>query len=433
MSTLGKNSIITLASNIVMLFIGMISSIIIARVLGPKNQGIYSLVILIPNIISTFLIFGVDVSSIYQIGKEEDKKEKINFFISLAVIISLVSLIISFPIVLIFKDILLGEISINYVLLALTLSPIMVFNQIIGSIFKGLEDFYIFNMISIIQKVLFFLTVLLLFITPKLNIVIIGLIMSSLFQTTYLLIKLKNINNKFKFVLTYKDIKESLSYGIKVYLSNLITFLNYRFDIIIMKTFLPFAQIGYYSVAVSIVEKLWIVSTSISTVIFPRLSGSKSNIERNNITGKMTRIVFTMTLIISIILFLLSDFLIPLLFSKDYVSSVKPLKILLVGIFFLSFSRVLSNDISARGYPQINTVLSFINLLINISLNILLIPRFGSNGAAIATSISYTSQSILTIIMYLRLSKNKLKNILLIKKSDISQLLRYKSEIWGRG
>lgn len=428
MSTLGKNSIITFISNIFILFIGMLSSIIIARLLGPQNQGIYSLVILIPNIISTFLIFGVDVSSIYKIGKEkENKKKDINFFISLAIVISLFSFIVSTPVVFLLKNRLLNEINTNYILLALLLSPIMIFNKIIGSIFKGLENFYIFNIVSILQKILFFISVLMLFISAKLNIVILGLVFSSIVQTFYLLFKLRNKDNKFKFRLTYEETKESISYGLKVYLSNLITFLNYRFDIIIMKVFLPLSSIGYYSVAVSIVEKIWIVSSSISTVIFPRLSGSSSNTERNNITGIMTRIVFSITLIISIILFFASDFLIPILFSEDYIESIIPLKILLIGIFFLSFSRVLSNDISARGYPQINTLLSLINFIINISLNILLIPRFEANGAAIATTVSYTSQSMLTVILYLRISKNSLSNILLLKKKDIFKILNFKN------
>ena len=67
---------------------------------------------------------------------------------------------------------------------------------------------------------------------------------------------------------------------------------------------------------------------------------------------------------------------------------------------------------------MINTYAIGISVLLNIILNLFWIPKWGINGAALATSVSYTVMFLVTIVVYIKISGNKIKDIILIKKED---------------
>jgi Na+-driven multidrug efflux pump len=78
---------------------------------------------------------------------------------------------------------------------------------------------------------------------------------------------------------------------------------------------------------------------------------------------------------------------------------------LLPGIVLISGTRVLANDISARGRPELNMYTAWLILIINIVANLLLIPHFGIEGAAIASTIAYTANSFAKLVQYSSLSQ----------------------------
>ena len=59
------------------------------------------------------------------------------------------------------------------------------------------------------------------------------------------------------------------------------------------------------------------------------------------------------------------------------------------GVVIFSLGKVLANDFTGRGFPEINTYIALLVALTNFSLNIWLIPIYGIKGAALATSVSY--------------------------------------------
>ena len=90
-----RNSLLNFNRNILTMVLGFASTIIIARVLGPEKQGIYTLVVLLPNMLVTFLNVGIGPASVYYVGKQKYSIETIvstNIF--LALIISAISIVI---------------------------------------------------------------------------------------------------------------------------------------------------------------------------------------------------------------------------------------------------------------------------------------------------------------------------------------------------
>jgi Na+-driven multidrug efflux pump len=96
-----------------------------------------------------------------------------------------------------------------------------------------------------------------------------------------------------------------------------------------------------------------------------------------------------------------------------------PFRILLIGTFVISGWEILANDFAARGKPILNTYIIGISVLINVVLNILFIPKWGISGAAMATAISYFFMFFVTVIVYSKISGNKIKNIIFLQKKDL--------------
>jgi O-antigen/teichoic acid export membrane protein len=140
--------------------------------------------------------------------------------------------------------------------------------------------------------------------------------------------------------------KRAATYGIQAHISNILGFLNYRVDMFLVNWFLGPAAVGLYSVGVGIVEKLWMVSYSASTVLFPRVAAETEEQRRKEFTPLVARAVLWTTGLGALALVLLSRWIVLLLYSEAFLPAVGALQALLVGIVALSAGRVLANDIS---------------------------------------------------------------------------------------
>ena len=149
--------------------------------------------------------------------------------------------------------------------------------------------------------------------------------------------------------------KDSFIFGLKGHISNVLSFINYRIDIFIIAFFLDDIAVGLYSVAVLISERIWLVSQSVSSVLFARIANLSDDVERNKFTSLASRNTLLITFIGGLILALVSHWFINLFFGESYSQSVIPFLYLIPGVVIFSMSKVLANDFIGRGYPEINT------------------------------------------------------------------------------
>jgi O-antigen/teichoic acid export membrane protein len=235
----------------------------------------------------------------------------------------------------------------------------------------------------------------------------------------------------FSFDLNKGYIKDVYHYGIKVYFANVIGFLNYRVELILLGYFLPMAVAGHYSIAVTLAEMLWLVSQSAGTLIFPMVSAEQDEERKKTFTPLVMRTVLGITIIGAVILFFLADWFIPLVYSKLYNPSVPLFKILLPGIVFVSGSRVLANDIAGRGKPILNTYVGGVGFLIQLVLNLSLIPLYGAIGAAWSSTIAYLILMVIQMAVYMRVSGNDLQSVILPRKMDWGLYWSLIEKIWN--
>ena len=412
---------ITLVTNIIQLALGIGSSIIIARTLGPKGKGIYSLAILLPTLLVSFGNFGFGQASIFFIGRKRySLNDVFSNNVSLSFLLGTIYVIAGAIIIKFFSNSMFPGIENKFLFLALLLIPVQFFQNFVNSILLGLQRIKEYNLINIIRSFIFLLMLIILLIS-KFNVetIILANILSCFIGAIILFFIMRKIINNFYVRFNKNYIKDAFKYGFKVYLGNIIQFLHYRIDIFMINIFLTPIAVGFYSVAVGITEKIWLVSQSAGLVLFPKVSAETDKKNLKEFTPIICRNVLLITFVCAILLLFLGKLLIILFYSNKFLDSILPFRILLIGTVIMSGWRILANDIYGRGKPELNIYISFISVILNIVLNILWIPKYGINGAAWATSISYSVAFVLIIIVYSKISKNYLIKIIFINKSDV--------------
>jgi O-antigen/teichoic acid export membrane protein len=109
-------------------------------------------------------------------------------------------------------------------------------------------------------------------------------------------------------------------------------------------------------------------------------------------------------------------------YGTQFTDAGVALRLILPGIVAYSVVAVLSRYIIGRGRPGIGTFVLVAGLVLNVAANLILVPRFGINGAAASSSISYGLTAILTLVVFRRLSGRGIAETLIIRKSDLRAL-----------
>ncbi|NHN29397.1 flippase [Paenibacillus sp. S3N08] len=424
------NSFLTVARQLSGIAIGFATAVVTARYLGTDGQGIFSLAILLPTMLMLFLNFGIEVSTVYYIGRKEESLGTIyKTNVMAALVLSVVSLLVGTVIIWLASEAFFGATPISLLFLCLSMLPVLFLNIFLQSIFQGKQDFKRLTGVIFLSQSLTLLLMCLLVIVLDLGIM--GALISTvsghvttLLITWYLLRSSYGLRLKGSHI-SVAYLKKSMVYGIQNHLSNIATFLNYRADLMMIALFVNSAAVGIYAISVSVAEQLWFLSRAVSMVLFPKISSLNSEDERNRLTSVVGRCVLALSIVGGLIFYFMSGWFINLMFGADYAVGALALQLLLPGIILGSLERIIANDLSGRGKPGIVMKVSFITVSCNLLLNLLLVPRFGMIGASIATSTTYTISSIIYVVIFKRLTGVAYLNFIILQPDDWKLLAGY--------
>ena len=427
MNSLKKNSLITFLTQVSIFIFGFVTSIILARVLGPTDRGIYALIILIPTALGMLGTLGIEIANVYF---SANRRYELSDIISNSLISSIgLGLLIVLLFWAVFNSnafqefLIVRNITSFYLWIAVLTVPIVLLRGFLNTILLGREEIFKFNTINISQRIvqLGLIVILLIVLAQGVFGAVLAYVITSIAVTLLATIFIKNLA-KINLSINFGLLKESLRYGGKGYVGNVAQFLNYRLDMFLVAYFLDIAAVGYYAIAVGIAEKLWMIPGSIGTMLFPRVSAMNKT-QGNQLTPKVSRHTLFIVSILSIVLLILANRLIPFFFGTDFLPSIKPLMILLPGVVALSLAKVLTSDLAGRGKPEFGTLASSVSLAVNIPLNLFLIPRWDIAGASFASTVAYGLTALVVVIAFIRLSKTPWGDLLLIKRSDLKAYL----------
>jgi O-antigen/teichoic acid export membrane protein len=160
------------------------------------------------------------------------------------------------------------------------------------------------------------------------------------------------------------------------------------------------AEVGWYSAAYNLFEGLANIALVVSSSIYPFVS--KYHIEDAEmvkiIFSNAFKAVFVICMPVLIVGFFFSREIIYLIYGSEYLNSILILQILLFAFILVSVGVLCSHVLAGINREKIIVLATGVGALINVAGNMLVIPRYGAEGAALTTVI--TELSVLMIMLY---------------------------------
>src|SRR6185312_4185314 len=181
-------------------------------------------------------------------------------------------------------------------------------------------------------------------------------------------------------------------YGLVVQAGNIFQLLNYRFCYYVLDSANDLQSrknVGVFSTAASISEAVWVIMNGIAMVQYATLSNRNNPQLAINITVKLAKISFVLSVFALLVLNCLPSEVFTFLFGKDF-SDIKTYCLLLApGIGICGLTGVYSHYFSATGNMKISATSALVGLAVTLSCSFILIPLFGTKGAAYTNCASY--------------------------------------------
>lgn len=175
----------------------------------------------------------------------------------------------------------------------------------------------------------------------------------------------------------------------------------YHVDVLMLQGFVSESQIGIYKAALVLVEFLWLVPQSVQWALIQRVSDYWEYDELSEISAVATRAtqyVSLLTILLALGLAALADTVVPLYYGREYSEAVTPLLILLPGTAALAIGRPLFGITKASEKLRPLIAATGFTAGLNLILNAVLIPQYGVNGAAAASTAGYAALPVSMVV-----------------------------------
>lgn len=214
---------------------------------------------------------------------------------------------------------------------------------------------------------------------------------------------------------------EMIRYGGRVYLACLLAFLVIRSDLLLVNYFLGTAAAGVYSIAVQISDALLLMPVTIGMILLPKIAAETTGgVETTARILRHTTLLLTGLVLVAAIL---AGPVVRTLYGPGFEGAALATLCLLPGIWALGLNGVLMNHFAGRGMPAVTLYAPLVGLLLNVGLNLVVVPRYGIAGAAITSSAAYALMLALSLVAFLRSGRIGLRRSLVVGADEVLDLL----------
>jgi O-antigen/teichoic acid export membrane protein len=401
------------------------TTVLVTRVTGAHGRGVYALVYSLSTLSSMVTALGISWAGIYYIGKRLfPLKDVVATLLTVSIAASIVAMAGLAGAYILFQHSYFHDVSPTQAAVMLALTALFQLTTTGASIVLGTNRPLHFTAITLVQFGATMVVQLVLALAGSLTATsaLVALMIGAIASTVFGLLLVAR-EAPLSLGVDSKILRSFLNFGIRGYAANLMQFLNYRLDSLIVNGLAGVVSLGFYSISTAMAETLWYGANGFALVIFPHIAALDRK-EANRITPVVCRNTVFMTLVGAVVMFAVSRQLILLAFGPGMMPALYPLWLLLPGIVTLAAAKVVSSYLSGIGKPTYSTYVAAGTVILTIGLDLLLIPRYGINGAAAASSIVYTCSAVAMVWIFRFESGAGLMETLVVRPDDFARYRR---------
>jgi O-antigen/teichoic acid export membrane protein len=403
----------------------VVISVITARALGPGGKGLLTVVILYPT-----LLFTVGHLSIYRAITVyvAEKKFRLSEYPGSSLVFVSVSSVVLTGVFLFFyynsNEYFSNKADLGLIIPALGIVPCSMIIQDFTSILQANGRIKEFNLsrFCLVFSILLFISLTLLVFGAGVKGAVYAYLSANLVTAATVLYFVRDMIGE-KWRVNLKLIIELIKDGLKLHIGVIAAFVFLKIDMLMLAHYRQMDNVGHYSVAVAMAGILALIPTTTRTVFYSKIQNMISDkddmVKKTILVYKHT---FYLLLAAVLLMAVTAKWLIAFVYGVAFLPALMPFMILLPGVYFLWQNDILANFlVSTRNFIAISAV-AILGSLLNIVLNVMLIPGHGANGAAAASLITYVFIGGAYMGLFIRRSNRTFKSLILsiaFKKEDL--------------
>jgi O-antigen/teichoic acid export membrane protein len=400
-----RNLITVAGGHATVLGLGIFTGIAAARLLGPQGRGELAAATLWPLILVLVASLGVNQAIVFHAGKRRFSLAEVwTAALALWLVQSLAVLAAGWmllPVAL--RQ--YGPETRHLALLFLGFAPLLILAGYPASLVQGRLDLLSFSVLRVVPGAVYASGLAALILLGKANLrEILALQIAGLCLAAGAAIGLVAGRIRPGFAWNRTACRELLRFGWKSNLSSLTLYVNQRSDQLLLSLFVPPRDLGLYVVAVALAT---------AAGFFPQAAGAVTMATGANLDADAARLViarsFRITLAVLVLgcgaLFVVCPRLITLVYGPAFGDAGTACRILLPGTVALGLNQVLYDGARALEQPLLPSYAEGVSIVLTVLGLILLLPRIGFLGAAIASSAAYT----VSLIVMLQLARSRMR------------------------
>lgn len=404
-------------------------SIVLARTIGPSGNGHYVLLLTLVGLTSMAVSLGLHSGITYEVSRRRWSVERASrAAYLLALLLGLVGILGGLGFFLLTHDTVFGGISTPVALLALASLPLTLAYEYGAVILLARERYEQYTGLIVLHAGTLALIGVGLAVPFGLTGAVAGIPASALIGSIAAVKLLQDEALRDPVSDAGSSLQRALRFGILSWGANLLQQVNYRFDVLILGGFATAADVGVYSVALTLTGIAWVLPQALQTVLFPRAasldesarSGEVTSAESDEAVARAIRHGVLLMLPTGLVVAVLLLVGVPLVYGHPFHETVPLGFVLLPGVLLIGVGKIVGSAIIGRGRPRYALYGAAISVPLTLGLYLGLIPPFGAWGAAIGSSISYAASSVLGLIFFRRVTAIGLRRAFVPTREDLT-------------
>jgi O-antigen/teichoic acid export membrane protein len=383
--------------------LGIATSVVIARTLGPEGKGAYAVVVQSVSILIALGQFGLPEVMLYQMRAERRQPEALAgnsvVILLMASLLIAIGLWVTYPLL---TSTVYREIPSRLLWLAFWMVPFNLGFLFYSRLIQLDGRVRAYNGLSLLQASTWLVALLIwLWIWPgRTEAAVLGLVTSQAFAALGSAFLARRWVARGKWRWNRSLMSESLQGGMKVQVGMAAALLGQRLGIFVLNTFLDLRSVGWFSTALGLTNFLLLFSTSTRTVLQAWMSSTGTSLilgaQHTIMVAKHTGL---MLFVGAIVLAISGRTVIHFIYGEAFVPAYKPTLFLLVGVVSRGIAQVIASYLNYEKRLGIPSIAAGLAVVVNAILALLLVPSIGMYGAALATSIGQLV-SLLFLVRY---------------------------------
>ncbi|PTQ95874.1 O-antigen/teichoic acid export membrane protein [Mucilaginibacter yixingensis] len=195
--------------------------------------------------------------------------------------------------------------------------------------------------------------------------------------------------------------KKLLGYSWPLIISGIMITLYMRIDALMLQNMVSPAEAGAYATVAQFSEAWNFIPTVIVSSLFPAILNARRDDQQRyeKRTQHLYDLMVYLSLPVALVITFASPLIYKLLFRPEYASAAPVLSVHIWSGVFVFLGVASSQYLIAENYNKLTFIRTGFGAIVNILLNLVLIPRMGMMGAAIATLVAYASATFFIIFI----------------------------------